>query len=168
MHLRTTILCRLMLTVLCLPPLALQGQESDSAYVQRDQQIQRIEKYYADQLVNPVKRKHNTLAPFGYHTTRFPASLFASSHLINPTDLGKHAYGSSLRGENNGSLYTCKGGFIDFSKMRSAADYTVYIACKIIAGNADFELAHEYGTLRLYFQNTDDLSWKTSFHYHKK
>jgi hypothetical protein len=45
----------------------------------------------------------------------------------SPDKLGHHNSHSGI-GENNGMVYTCKGGFIDIGHVREAADRTAYIA----------------------------------------
>src|SRR3989339_2062455 len=44
----------------------------------------------------------------------------------DPDDLGRHNY-KSTRGETDGMVYTCKGGFIDLGHVREAADRTAHI-----------------------------------------
>jgi len=48
----------------------------------------------------------------------------------DPNRLGKHSYGFNLF-ENNGIVYTCRGGHIDITHVRWNADYTRYAARKI-------------------------------------
>ncbi len=45
----------------------------------------------------------------------------------SPDKLGHHNSHSGI-GENNGMVYTCKGGFIDIGHVREAADRTAYIS----------------------------------------
>src|SRR3989339_1662011 len=44
----------------------------------------------------------------------------------HPDDLDKHNY-KSTRGETNGMVYTCKGGFIDLGHVRESADRTAHL-----------------------------------------
>jgi hypothetical protein len=47
-------------------------------------------------------------------------------------DLGPHGYDKgNLKGENNGLVYTCRGGFIDVAHIRDNADRTLYLAIEI-------------------------------------
>ena len=47
---------------------------------------------------------------------------------------------------------------MDFSHIRCAADWTVFLTFKIITENGDFNLPDEAGTLKLQFNQLDDLS----------
>lgn len=68
---------------------------------------------------------------------RVPVPFFSLENVLEPGKLGKHIYNdgsqgvtSSLLGiskENNGLLYTHKGGFIDIAHVRDTADYTYYL-----------------------------------------
>jgi hypothetical protein len=54
-------------------------------------------------------------------------------YFLDPNNLGKHQYGNSLT-EQNGFVYTSKGGFIDIGHVRESADRTAYIS-RIIYDN---------------------------------
>jgi hypothetical protein len=60
---------------------------------------------------------------------------------LDVNSLGHHNYGSFL-GENNGIVYTCRGGDIDLAHLRIAADNTYYLYKKISkhlkSGDTDF------------------------------
>lgn len=72
-----------------------------------------------------------------------PLPGFSLSNIRGPEELGPHKYnvgimtvGSSKNGrifetENNGLVYTCRGGFIDVAHIRDSADMTVYLAARI-------------------------------------
>src|SRR5688572_4936701 len=81
-----------------------------------------IQHYYAEQLTNPQKKNRKSMAQFGYNLSYFTIPLFPITEFIKPEDFGMHSYSVPSFREQNGSLYTCKGGFIDFSHMRAAAD----------------------------------------------
>jgi hypothetical protein len=117
-----------------------------------------IDLYYAEQLTNPQKKSRKSMAQFGYNLSYFAIPTLPITEFINPSDFGIHSYSESGRKEKNGSLYTCRGGFIDFSHMRAAADWTVYLAFTILKDPGDLTLAPEAGTLKLHFTNTDELS----------
>ena len=59
----------------------------------------------------------------------------------NPKELGQHGYLFSLS-EQNGIVYTCRGGHIDLAHLRIAADWTKYLTAKsyrhLMAGDARF------------------------------
>ncbi len=117
-----------------------------------------INKYYAEQLTNPQKKSRKSLSQFGYNLELIPFPMFPITEFIDPDDFGRQSYGKGGPGEHNGSLYTCRGGFMDFSHIRCAADWTVYLTFKIITEQHDFDLPPEAGTLKLRFQNLDKLS----------
>jgi len=117
-----------------------------------------IQNYYPEQLTNPQKKTRKSMAQFGYNLSYFTIKLFPITEFINPEKLGEHSYSRPGIGEKNGSLYTCKGGFIDFSHLRAAADWTVYLAFTIVNDPDVLELPPEAGTLKLKFKNIDDLT----------
>ncbi|MBI5505440.1 MAG: DUF4056 domain-containing protein [Deltaproteobacteria bacterium] len=77
-----------------------------------------------------------------------PVPGFSLSNIRGASDLGPHKYnvgvleiGSSDTGriierENNGLVYTCRGGFLDIAHIRDWADMTVYLTAQI-ARNMD-------------------------------
>src|SRR3989338_588503 len=62
---------------------------------------------------------------FGCHPT-----LSIGTNFLDPNELGNHSYSRSF-GEGDGIVYTCKGGHIDITHLRIAADYTKNIKEKI-------------------------------------
>jgi hypothetical protein len=48
------------------------------------------------------------------------------TNFLDANDLGKHSY-YDLLDENNGIVYTCRGGHIDIAHVRIAADYVKYL-----------------------------------------
>ena len=117
-----------------------------------------IQVFYPEQLTNPQKKSRKSMAQFGYNLSYFTIPIFPITEFVNPENLGKHSYSQGAFGEKNGSLYTCRGGFIDFSHMRAAADWTVYLAFTILNDPDELELEPEAGTLKLKFKNIDELS----------
>jgi hypothetical protein len=121
--------------------------------------IEVINNKYPDQLTNPQKRDRRTFSQFGYNLYEFPVPIFPITKFIKPNKFGQQSYGKpNRRLEKNGSLYTCRGGFIDFSHMRAAIDWTVYLTFKLIVDSNDFQLPWEAGTLDLHFKNKDNLT----------
>ena len=63
------------------------------------------------------------------------------TRFLKPGKLGRHSYGYGWR-ENNGIVYTCRGGHIDIAHVRTAADQTRYLAEKsyahLMRGDAQF------------------------------
>ena len=117
-----------------------------------------IQNYYPEQLTNPQKKNRKSMAQFGYNLSYFKIQLFPIREFINPDKLGVHSYSRPGVGEKNGSLYTCRGGFIDFSHMRAAADWTVYLAFTILSDAEQLDLPPEAATMRLSFRNIDELT----------
>ncbi len=129
------------------------GNESGHAAI-----TQHLYSYYPDQLTNPQKKSRNTMAQFGYNLSYFSIPVFPITSFINPDNFGIHSYSQPGSKEKNGSLYTCRGGFIDFSHLRAAIDWTVYLAFSIYIDTDEIELTPEAGDLTLHFKNTSSLS----------
>ena len=120
---------------------------------------ERITKEYPEQLTNPEKKMRKTFSQFGYNLSEFSVPLFPITKFIKPDKFGMQSYSRpNRRMEKNGSLYTCRGGFIDFSHMRAAIDWTVYLTFKIIADDKDIEFPWEAGTLKVRFRNLNKLT----------
>jgi len=72
----------------------------------------------------------------GSYATATPGTNF-----IDKNSLGRHSYGNFLF-ENNGIVYTCRGGHIDIAHVRIGADNVRWLYYKIrkhlINGNRDF------------------------------
>ena len=75
-----------------------------------------------------------------------PVPAFSLETVRGPSDLGPHQYGAGLvqlmpspvqakdgtpSHENNGTAYTCRGGFIDAAHTRDFADLTWFLASRI-------------------------------------
>ena len=120
--------------------------------------VNHINGYFAEQLTNPQKKNRKSLSQFGYNLELLPFPFFPITEFIDPNNFGRQSYGKPGAGEHNGSLYTCRGGFMDFSHIRCAADWTVFLTFKIITEYKDFDLPDEAGTLKLQFHQLDDLS----------
>lgn len=123
---------------------------SDNTYSKRPFYASRIINYFPEQLTNPEKKKRHSYSQFGY--------IFPMREFIVPGNFGKHSYGQPDRGEKNGCIYTCKGGFIDFSHLRVALDWTVYLTFRMITEEGNFDLPPEAGRLELHFKNTEKLN----------
>jgi hypothetical protein len=72
----------------------------------------------------------------GSYATATPGTNF-----IDSNNLGRHSYGSLLF-ENNGIVYTCRGGHVDIAHVRIGADNVRYLYYKtkknLISGKRDF------------------------------
>lgn len=99
-----------------------------------------------------------------------PIPGFTLSNLRGPEELGPHKYnvgmlalGSSdangnFERENNGLVYTCRGGFLDIAHIRDCADMTVYLTAQIsrnIDAGATVELAEQGGKRRILLAAVD-------------
>jgi hypothetical protein len=115
---------------------------------------------YSEQLTYPQKKDRKCLCQFGYGMYLVNIPLFPITDFINPNDLGEHSYGEPAMKEKNGTLYTCRGGFIDFSHLRAAVDWTVYVAFQITTGAAELKLPDEEAALDIKFKNTNVLDLK--------
>ena len=115
---------------------------------------------YPEQLTYPQKKDRKCLCQFGYGMYLVNIPLFPITDFIDPNDLGEHSYGEPALKEKNGTLYTCRGGFVDFSHLRAAVDWTVYVAFQITTGAAELKLPDEEASLDIKFKNTEALDLK--------
>ncbi len=90
---------------------------------------------------------------------RIPIPIYQVVNVIGKKGLGPHTYDSGFFGgygtdkkigtnENNGVIYTCKGGFIDTAHVRDYSDLTIYLFFEFYKnlGTAfDVELKGELG-----------------------
>lgn len=114
---------------------------------------------YPEQLTNPQKKNRKSLSQFGYGLYLFRFPMYKIGQFIDPKNFGKHSYGKpDIVKENNGVLYTCRGGFIDFAHLRCALDWTVYLSFAIMDTAGVIELEPEGGKLELKLQNIAELS----------
>lgn len=62
-----------------------------------------------------------------------PVPGYKNGNLLSAEEVGPHGYDSGLTGvsENNGLVYTCRGGFIDTAHIRDNGDRTLYLAMEI-------------------------------------
>jgi len=132
--------------------------QSNKPITKREIQKQYILEHYSEQLTSPEKEKRKSFSQFGYGLSFFPFPLFPITGFIDPHDFGEHSYGKPNVKEKNGALYTCRGGFMDFSHIRVAADWTVYIAFKIICDQEkEMDLPCSDGKLSLRLKNVEQL-----------
>ena len=147
-----------MALVFCLLLYSWNGFAGNEVLTKRAAYIHHIATHFAQQLTDPQKKNRRNYSQFGYHLSYFTFPLFPITNFIPPAKFGLHSYGQPDRKEKNGSIYTCRGSFMDISHIRCAADWTVFLTFKIITDNADFDLPSEAGSLKLHFQNLDKLS----------
>ena len=61
-----------------------------------------------------------------------PVPLYENENIVSPAEIGPHGYDKGeLTRENNGLVYTCRGGFIDLAHVRDTADSTLFLAMQI-------------------------------------
>ena len=62
-----------------------------------------------------------------------PVPGYKNGNVLSADEVGPHTYDSGLTGvaENNGLVYTCRGGFIDTAHIRDNGDRTLYLAMEI-------------------------------------
>ncbi len=96
-----------------------------------------------------------------------PVPAYKLGNMRSPDDIGNHKYASGfltmeadletgefLR-EDNGLVYTCRGGFIDTAHVRDYADMTLFLASRIgryLETGATVDLPHEGGKRRVVLQ----------------
>lgn len=117
-----------------------------------------INTYYAEQLTYPQKKDRKCFCQFGYGMYLFNAPLFAITGFVEPDKYGKHSYGQPSVNENNGTMYTCRGGFIDMSHLRAAIDWTVYLTFKIVTDGKGFDVSDSGAQMSLSFKKLNELN----------
>jgi hypothetical protein len=100
-----------------------------------------------------------------------PIPGYRVGNIIDPSELGPHHYDSGLlivagsgvdelvSSENNGLVYSCRGGFIDTAHVRDYADWTIFIAsqiCLSLEEGITIELPPEGGKRTLVFKPIDE------------
>ncbi len=148
----------LLVLLLCAPLWARATGPDYELAAKRPALAEYIQVHYPNQLTDPHKKKRRCFSQFGYNLSFFRWKLFDIAQFVEPGDFGTHSYGQPSMKEKNGALYTCKGGFIDLSHVRAAADWTVYLTFKIINDTCGFALPPEFGSLQLSFKDLDQLS----------
>jgi hypothetical protein len=96
-----------------------------------------------------------------------PIPGYVLHNMRGPEDVGPHKYNAGFieslprenpDRENNGLVYTCRGGFVDLAHMREYADMTVYLAAKIerrLDTGGVIELADQGGKRRIRLRAID-------------
>ena len=96
---------------------------------------------------------------------RIRLSCYASSTIgttyTDSRKLGTHSYKAS-KAENNGIIYTCRGGHIDMPHLRKGADWTAYLAERayyaLLKGKSEFSFKF-YEPSRYYLHITYPDEW---------
>jgi hypothetical protein len=102
-------------------------------------------------LLNAPPRIIRTCCSFGSEVKVTGIPFLKVSDISSIEKLGPHKYlGDDL--ENNGIIYTKKGGFIDIGHLRDQADWTAYLHFQMMSKTSDnlvLELGREGGQKRL-------------------
>lgn len=94
----------------------------------------------------PLPKGLRPCCAFGYNLHAellgMPVPFYQLDNVVYASSLGQHQYNDSmlsglknltgLSSENNGILYTTRGGFIDTAHVRDTADMTVYIFSQLL------------------------------------
>jgi len=116
----------------------------------------------------PVRQRLRPCCAFGMdvgvRVGAIPVPGYRIGNVIGPEELGSHQYDSGLLvvagggeggligSENNGIIYTCRGGFIDTAHVRDYADWMIFLAsqlCQKLEEGLSIELPAEGGGRRL-------------------
>ena len=110
--------------------------------------------------------------PFGYDLKLRYAFLpilgYTLSNLRTTDEVGPHRYDSGavtlgsrsefVSEENNGLVFTCRGGFIDTAHVRDYADWTIYLGSRIfeqLGTGTTIQLPNEAGERRVVLEKVD-------------
>ncbi len=103
---------------------------SDATGLQRDERPDEVP-------LVPMRRSLRPCCSFG-SALRVRVGLlnipgFQIRNILSPDSIGPHTYDSAATDtrEENGLVYTCRGGFIDTAHVRDYADWTLFIAARI-------------------------------------
>jgi hypothetical protein len=95
----------------------------------------------------------------GSYATATPGTRF-----LDINNLGKHSYCGSPS-ENDGIVYTCRGGHIDINHVRIAADYVRYLYNKtkknLMKGKSEFTFGLNVDRSTYFVKLTYPADWKT-------
>jgi hypothetical protein len=118
----------------------------------------------------PPKQRLRPCCAFGYalrpELVRVPIPGVVLQNITSVSALGPHRYDSGVlarpadadqmqSGEENGQIYTCRGGFIDVAHVRDHADWVMFIApalARRLEQGGTLELPDEGGRRRIVLQ----------------
>jgi hypothetical protein len=120
----------------------------------------------------PAPRHLRPCCDFGYNLglryAFLPVLGYRITNLKTIEDVGPHDYDSAVvtlgsqgelvSEENNGLVFTCRGGFIDTAHVRDYADWTIYLASKLsghLRSGTTIELSNEAGKRRVVLEGVD-------------
>jgi hypothetical protein len=123
-------------------------EEAGLLLTETDPQAIRRE-YFASEVPSiPVRERLRPCCAFGAdigaQLGRVPIPGYSIPNIIEIDDLGPHTYDSgylhtprdgqpeiSLNRENNGLIYTCRGGFVDTAHVRDYVDWSMFVATEV-------------------------------------
>jgi hypothetical protein len=112
-------------------------------------------------LKNPPRRIIRTCCSFGVNVKVVGVPFIKYTEVTSPELIGAHKYLGN-KAENNGIIYTHKGGFIDMGHLRDIADFTaflyLYIQKERQKGVFSLKLGNEGGMKTLNFNMPENLT----------
>lgn len=112
-------------------------------------------------LKNPPPRIIRTCCSFGVNVKVVGVPFVKYTEVTSPELIGEHKYLGN-KAENNGIIYTRKGGFIDMGHLRDIADFTaflyLYIQKERQRGIFSLKLGNEGGMKTLNFNVPENLT----------
>ena len=120
----------------------------------------------------PAPKHLRPCCDFGYNLRLrygfLPIPGYRITNIKTIDEVGPHDYDSAVvtlgsqgelvSEENNGLVFTCRGGFIDTAHVRDYADWTIYLASKLsghLRSGTTLELSNEAGTRRIVLERVD-------------
>lgn len=91
------------------------------------------------ELFVPPPRIIRTCCSFGANMGFVGIPFAKKTDITSPTNIGPHKFLGGKE-ENNGNIYTLRGGFLDLGHLRDCADWTAYLYNLIIAGRENKNL----------------------------
>jgi hypothetical protein len=117
----------------------------------------------------PIRERLRPCCAFGSELSAslgpIPVPFYSIPNVVGLDDVGRHSYDSGvllvryggsldveLNRENNGLVYTCRGGFIDTAHVRDYADWAIFVVARIavtLESGGTIELGEEGGVRRI-------------------
>lgn len=113
------------------------------------------------ELSAPPAKIIRTCCSFGANIGISGVPFVKKTDITSLEEIGNHHFLGNIE-ENNGNIYTKRGGFIDLGHLRDCADWTAYLYQVIIASkeNGEFEIIHlgnEGGSKKLLLEIPEDM-----------
>lgn len=88
------------------------------------------------QFEHPPSKDIRLCCAFGSDMGIFAVPFFKKTDIVDAWDIGIHAFMGG-RSENNGIVYTHRGGFLDLGHLRDNADWTAYLYSSMVAARRE-------------------------------